>query len=129
VCIALDLPPRTVAAEIDLDALFAAAPAAPTPVSPSAFPVAKAGLALVVDVGVPVAALTDAVRAGAGELLESLRVFDVYTGPQVEAGRRSVAFALRLRASDRTLADAEVTAAVDEAVREAADRVGAVLRS
>ncbi len=129
VCIALDLPPRTVAAEIDLDALFAAAPAAPTPVSPSAFPVAKADLALVVDVGVPVAALTDAVRAGAGELLESLRVFDVYTGPQVGAGRRSVAFALRLRASDRTLADAEVTAAVDEAVREAADRVGAVLRS
>ena len=129
VCAALELPPRTVAAEIDLDALFAAAPAAPTPVSPSTFPVAKADLAFVVGTGVPAAALTDAVRAGAGELLESLRIFDVYTGPQVEPGRRSVAYALRLRAPDRTLAEAEVAAAVDGAVREAAERVGAVLRS
>lgn len=129
VCAALDLPPRTVALELDLDALFAAAPAGPSPVSPSPFPVAKADLAFVVGAEVPAAELTAAVRAGAGPLLESLRIFDVYTGPQVPTGRRSVAYALRLRAPDRTLAEAEVAAAVDGAVQEAAERVGAVLRS
>lgn len=129
VCAELDLPPRTVAAEFDLDALFAAAPDLASPTSPSTFPVAKADLAFVVDAHVAAAALTDAVRLGAGELLESLRVFDVYTGPQLGPGQRSVACALRLRAPDRTLSEAEVTTAVDAAVREAGTRVGAVLRA
>lgn len=129
VCAALDLPPRTVAAEIDLDALFAAAPAAVAPAVPSPFPPARTDLALVLGADVPAGELTAAVRAGAGPLLESLRVFDVYTGDQVPAGHRSVAVALRFRAPDRTLAEAELAAATDAAVRSAADRVGAVLRS
>ena len=123
------LQPRTVAAEIDLDALLAAAPELVAPVAPSPFPAARADLALVVADDVPAAALTDAVRAGAGELLESLRVFDLYTGPQVGGGRKSVAVALRFRAPDRTLGESEVAAATAGAVREAGERVGAVLRS
>jgi len=129
VCAELDLPARTVAAEFDLDALFAAAPDRADATSPSTFPVAKADLAFVVDAGVPAAALTAAVRAGAGGVLESVRVFDVYTGPQVGAGQRSMACALRLRAPDRTLTEAEIAAAVAAAVREAGARVGAVLRA
>jgi phenylalanyl-tRNA synthetase beta chain len=62
-------------------------------------------------------------------LLEDLRLFDVYVGPQVGGGKRSLAYSLRLRASDRTLTDAEVLAARDAAVAEAAVRHGAVLRS
>ena len=56
-----------------------------------------------------------ALRAGAGALLESVRLFDVYTGEQVGAGKKSLAFALRFRAPDRTLTEAEIRAAVDAA--------------
>ena len=70
----------------------------------------------------------DAVRAGAGDLLEELRLFDVFTGEQVGEGKKSLAFSLRLRATDRTLT-AEDTAAVREAaVAEAHARCGAELR-
>ena len=68
-------------------------------------------------------------RAGAGPLLESVRLFDVYTGPQVGDGHRSLAYALRLRAPDRTLTDVEVLNARDAAVAEAGRRAGAQLRA
>ncbi len=67
--------------------------------------------------------------AGAGELLEDVRLFDVYTGAQLGAGSKSLAYTLRLRAADRTLTAAEATAARDAAVAEAARRTGAVLRA
>ena len=66
---------------------------------------------------------------GAGELLEDLRLFDVYTGAQLAEGRKSLAYTLRLRAPDRTLTAAEATAARDAAVSEATRRTGAVLRA
>jgi phenylalanyl-tRNA synthetase beta chain len=86
-------------------------------------------VALVVDEGVPAASVEEALRDGAGSLLESLSLFDVYTGPQVGEGKRSLAFALRLRAPDRTLTDAEVLDARDSAIAAAGDATGAVLRS
>ncbi|OEV09496.1 hypothetical protein AN220_31920, partial [Streptomyces nanshensis] len=64
----------------------------------------------------------------AGELLESLRLFDVFTGEQLGAGRKSLAYALRFRAPDRTLKAEEASAARDAAVAEAVERTGAVLR-
>jgi phenylalanyl-tRNA synthetase beta chain len=78
---------------------------------------------------VPAAEVEAALREGAGPLLEALRLFDVFTGSQVGQGKRSLAYALRLRAADRTLTDAEVLAARDAAIAEAELRVGAVLRS
>jgi phenylalanyl-tRNA synthetase beta chain len=127
VCRRAGLPARSAAAEIDLDALmsYATAPAAPRF---SGFPVAKVDIALVVDAALPAAELEATVREGAGELLESLRLFDVYVGDQVGEGRKSLAFALRFRAPDRTLKDDEVTAARDAAVALAAERHGAQLR-
>ena len=67
-------------------------------------------------------------REGGGDLLEDVRLFDVYSGPQVGEGRRSLAFSLRLRAPDRTLTNEEATAARDAAVAEAGRRHGARLR-
>ena len=67
-------------------------------------------------------------REGAGELLESVRLFDVFTGEQVGEGKRSLAFALRFRAPDRTLTDEETSAAREAAVALAAERHGAVRR-
>ncbi len=78
---------------------------------------------------VPAQTVEDAVRDGAGELLEDVRLFDVYTSPQLGQDRKSLTFALRFRAADRTLTEDEASAARDAAVRCAAERVGAVLRS
>ncbi|MGI8535198.1 MAG: phenylalanine--tRNA ligase subunit beta [Mycobacteriales bacterium] len=128
---ALGLPPRTCAAEANLDILVAAAaargPLAAPVVSP--YPPASVDVALVVRRDTPAAEVEAALRDGAGELLEAVRLFDVYTGPQVGEGRRSLAYSLRLRAADRTLRDVEVLGARDAAVAEAGRRVGAVLRS
>jgi phenylalanyl-tRNA synthetase beta chain len=129
VCRAYGLPARAAAAEVDLSALVDAARAvAPAPRF-SSYPVAKEDVALVVDADVPASAVEEALREGAGELLESVRLFDVYTGAQVGEGKKSLAFALRFRAPDRTLKEGESAAARDAAVRVAAERTGAVQRS
>lgn len=125
---ALGLPARTCAVELDLDACLGAALAVRPAPEVSGHPVAKEDLALVVPDDVPVAAVEQALREGAGSLLESLRLFDVYQGPQVPPGHRSLAFALRLRAPDRTLAAAETAAVRASALAAAADSCGAVLR-
>ena len=91
---------------------------------------AKVDVALVVDDdGHASPTLTATLREGAGDLLESVRLFDVYTGEQVGEGKQSLAFALRFRAPDRTLTDDEVRRARDAAVALAAERHGATQRA
>jgi phenylalanyl-tRNA synthetase beta chain len=121
------LPNGTCAVEINLDAM----PIADTLPAPrvSPFPAVFQDVSLVVDADVAAQTVEDAIRDGAGELLEEVRLFDVYTGPQLGESRRSLTFALRFRAADRTLTEDEASAARDAAVRSAAERVGAVLRS
>jgi phenylalanyl-tRNA synthetase beta chain len=130
---ALGLPARSVAMELDLDAVTRKQrDVAPAP-EVGTYPVAKEDVALVVSRDVDAAAvrsaLVDGVEHHEPRLLESVRLFDVYEGEQIEPGHRSLAFALRLRAADRTLTVAEVTAARDAAVAEAGRRTGAVLRA
>ncbi|WP_327157843.1 phenylalanine--tRNA ligase subunit beta [Streptomyces tubercidicus] len=124
----LALPERTCAMEIDLDRLEQAGTGPLRAPKISAFPVATQDVALVVDAGVPAAEVEGALRDGAGELLESLRLFDVFTGEQIGAGKKSLAYALRFRADDRTLTAEEASAARDAAVAAAVERTGAVLR-
>ncbi|MFF8768408.1 phenylalanine--tRNA ligase subunit beta [Nocardiopsis dassonvillei] len=124
---AFGLPERTAAVEVELDRIERAR----TPVTApeiSTYPVATQDVALVVDSSVPVGRVSAALAEGAGELLESVRLFDVYTGDQVGEGSKSVAFALRFRAADRTLTAEEAGAARDAAVALATERTGAVLR-
>ena len=123
----LGLPIRSQALEIELDAV----PTAPPPVPPalSAFPPVHLDVALVVDAGVPAEVVTAALRSGGGPLLESVRLFDLYQGDQIDAGRRSLAFALVVRAPDRTLTAAEATEVRDAAVAAAASAAGARLRA
>lgn len=125
---AYSLPARTCALELDLDALIAAAPDVASAPDVTTQPVAKEDIALIVAEAVPVGAVTDAIREGAGDLCEEVSLFDVYVGPQVPEGHRSLAFALRFRAPDRTLAAEEIAAARAAGVAEAARRHGAVLR-
>jgi phenylalanyl-tRNA synthetase beta chain len=125
---ALDLPPRTAAMELDLDAFAPPDPMQAPTISP--FPPVLLDIALVVPAEVPAAALLDAVHDGAGELLESVRLFDVFTDPdRLGPDRKSLAFALRFRAPDRTLTGDEAAAARDAAVARAAALCGAELRT
>jgi phenylalanyl-tRNA synthetase beta chain len=124
---ALGLPARTCAMELNLDAL-PLTERRPAPVV-SPFPPVLLDVALVVDDTQPAASVASALREGAGELLEDLRLFDVYTGEQVGAGKRSLAFSMRMRAVDRTLTTEEATAARDAAIAVAAERCGAVVRA
>ncbi|MFI6520804.1 phenylalanine--tRNA ligase subunit beta [Spirillospora sp. NPDC050679] len=123
---AYGLPPRTCAMELELDLLGGPGAVAAPPVS--TYPVATQDVALVVDASVPAAHVEAALRDGAGELLESVRLFDVYTGEQAGEGRKSLAYTLRFRAPDRTLTAEEAGAARDAAVAVAAERTGASLR-
>jgi phenylalanyl-tRNA synthetase beta chain len=123
----LGLPRRTCAMELDLSRIMEASPRVrPAPVF-SRHPVAKEDLALVVADDVPVAVIEEAVRTGAGDLLEDITLFDVYRGDQIPDGQKSVAFALRFRASDRTL-DADEIARARQGAIDAAAGVGARLR-
>ena len=123
---ALELPRRTCAMEIDLDAI----PAAPVVQAGglSTYPPALIDVALVVPVDVPAAQVEAALVAGAGELLESVRLFDVYASDQLGPGLRSLAYKLTFRAPDRTLTVEEAVAARDAAVASASSATGAVLR-
>ncbi|OBJ60603.1 phenylalanine--tRNA ligase subunit beta [Mycobacterium sp. 1423905.2] len=120
------LPKGTCAVELNLDAI-PIVETLPTPkVSP--FPAVFQDVSLVVPAEVPAQSVLDAVREGAGGLLEDAQLYDVFTGPQIGEGRKSLTFALRFRATDRTLTEDDASAARDAAVRCAADRLGAVLR-
>ncbi|WP_070378706.1 phenylalanine--tRNA ligase subunit beta [Rhodococcus sp. WMMA185] len=121
------LPPRTCAVEIDLDALPLVENLPAPTVSP--FPAVLQDVAVVVDATVPAADVQAALKSGGGELLEDVRLFDVFEGEQVGQGRKSLAFALRFRGSDRTLTEDEASAARDSAVAAASAAVGAELRS
>lgn len=120
------LPKGSCAVELDLDAV-PIVEVLPAP-SVSPFPAVFQDISVVVDTEVASAAVVAAVRDGAGELLEDVRLFDVYTGPQIGEGRKSLTLALRFRAADRTLTEGEASAARDAAVAVAGERVGAVLR-
>lgn len=129
VCKAFGVPARTAVAEVDLSVLLDHAVAIVPAPEFSTFPVAKEDVALVVADDVPAETLARTLREGAGPLCESVRLFDVYTGEQIGAGRKSLAFALRFRAADRTLTEAETGAARAAAVALAAQRHGAEQRA
>ncbi|NKZ04119.1 phenylalanine--tRNA ligase subunit beta [Actinomadura latina] len=123
---AYGLPARSCAMELELRRLGEPVSVRATHVSP--YPVASQDVALIVGTDVPAAEVESALRDGAGELLEAIRLFDVYTGEQVGEGRKSLAYSLRFRAPDRTLTAEEASQARDAAVAVAAGRTGAVLR-
>jgi phenylalanyl-tRNA synthetase beta chain len=128
-CAAFGVPPRTCAAELAVEPLLdTAVEHVPAPALP-AFPPAQVDVALVVPDRLPSADVEAPLRSGAGPLLEAIRLFDVYTGPQVGEGMKSLAFQLRFRAPDRTLTDEEVNALRDAAVAAAHAATGATLRT
>jgi phenylalanyl-tRNA synthetase beta chain len=123
-----DVPGRVAAVELDVDALIAAAPIAIDVAPISAMPAATQDVSLVVAQEVPAGDVRDAVAAGAGALLEAIDLVDDYRGGGLPLGAKSLTFALRFRAPDRTLTAAEATAAKAAGVPVATERTGARLR-
>ncbi len=84
------------------------------------FPAVTRDLALVCDLSVPAARLEEAIRRNCGRILESVRVFDVYTGDRVGEGKKSVAYSLVLRDSEKTLTDEDADAAIGRTLKDLA---------
>ncbi|EWS82266.1 phenylalanyl-tRNA synthetase subunit beta [Brachybacterium phenoliresistens] len=126
---AYSLPARSGALELDLDALIASAPAVVRAEPVSTYPPAKEDFAFVVDASVPASAVEAAMVVGIGDLLESIHLFDVYTGDQVGEGRKSVAFSVRLRSETGTLTAEEIGAARTRCIEAVSAAVGGELRA
>ena len=125
---AAHLPDRVAAAELNLDA-FIAASRRETHYKPiSSFPAATQDLSLVVDEAVPVGEVRALLQSSCGELLEAVTLVDDYRGAGLPEGSRSLTFALRFRAADRTLTAQEANDAKMMGVAAAADVFGATIR-
>ena len=127
----LGLPERACAVELDLDALIERSSSQPVvkaqPVS--TYPAAKEDFAFVVDEATPSQAVAAAIIIAGGKLLDDVRLFDVYRGPQLGPGRKSLAFSVRLRASDHTLSASETEAARARIIKQVGKYTGAKLRA
>ena len=125
---AFEVPPRTLAGELRLAPLVrhGVLPAASS--QPSPLPGARFDVAVIVEEATPAAAVEAAVRQGAGELMTSCRLFDVFAGEQLGEGRKSLAYALQLDSADRQLTDDDVTAAIEGIERAVAEQVAGRLR-
>ena len=117
--------------EVDLGLLFdvhVVARRAMVAAAVSRFPSSDIDLALVVDDDIPVDRVADVLGSTAGDLLESVTLFDVYRGPHIGEGARSLAFRLRFRSLEDTLTDAEVAVLRSRCIDAAMAQLGAVLR-
>jgi phenylalanyl-tRNA synthetase beta chain len=120
---------RTAAWAIDLGKLAAVAPAATHYVAFGSFPAAREDLAVVVSEGTAVGDVIEVVRKAAGPELESVQLFDVFTGEQIGAGKVSLALHLEFRAADRTLTEVEVSKQRSAIVAALATHLGGELRA
>ncbi|MCC2030432.1 phenylalanine--tRNA ligase subunit beta [Microbacterium sp. YMB-B2] len=123
-----DLPGRAVVLELDLDGILSVAGERVVAASLSTYTAATQDVSLVVSEEVTAGELRAALIEGAGDLLESVRLVDDYRGQGLDAGQKSLTFALRFRAPDRTLTAAEATEAKLAGVATASERFGASIR-
>jgi phenylalanyl-tRNA synthetase beta chain len=112
----------------ELDAAAALASRAPKAQTVSKFPSIRRDIAVVVDDKITAEELIEAVASSAPDLISNVRIFDIYKGPGIEAGLKSVALGLILQETSRTLTDDDADAAMTAAVRKLADKFAAELR-
>jgi phenylalanyl-tRNA synthetase beta chain len=112
----------------ELDAAKTLATSAPKAVSISKFPAIRRDIAVIVDESVTANELVKVVAASSDGLIQDVTIFDIYTGPGIEAGRKSVAIGLILQETSRTLTDVDADQAMGAAVKKLEDKFAAVLR-
>jgi phenylalanyl-tRNA synthetase beta chain len=126
---AFDLPEqRIAAAELDLEVLLDQVPAAWFVEPISAYPAVLQDLAVVVDGEMPAADVQSLIAETGGFLLKDVRLFDVYRGEPIPAGKKSLAYALTFQAPDKTLRDVIVAKQVKRIVGRLEKELGAQLR-
>lgn len=119
---------EVLAAELIMDALYAAADRAKRYQPLPKFPASIRDIAVLVEDAVPAASMQKAIEKAAGAILESVKLFDVYKGKGIPEGKKSVAYSMSLRAADRTLTDEECDKAMKKAIEALEQGFGAVLR-
>jgi phenylalanyl-tRNA synthetase beta chain len=124
-----DLPRQVGVLEINLELLFAHAPELVQAGAVDTYPAATQDLSLVIDQNVPAGKVLEVLTQAAGELLEDIVLVDDYRGANLEEGKKSLTFALRFRANDRTLTQLEASQARDNAVSAANASFGATIRA
>jgi len=125
----MDLGGRVAAAEVDVHALMAHTSSEIEVRDVPRFPPVRRDLAFVLDATVPAAPVEAALREAGGELVETCLLFDFFSGPPLPEGKKSLAFSIDLRASDRTLTDGEADAVVHRIADHLASEFGAELRA
>lgn len=123
-----DLPGRVCAVELNLDLLLEAARREVVPGLIAGYPAATQDLSLVMKANIPAADVKASIVEGAGELLESIVLVDDYRGAGIDNDEKSLTFALRFRAGDRTLTAAEASEAKEAGAHLAKERFGATMR-
>lgn len=92
------------------------------------YPTSDRDLAILVDENIMVSQIKEISKKEAGNLLEDFRVFDIYTGEQIQEGKKSIAFNMVFRSHEKTLKDQEVNEIIDKIVKSLTEEIGAILR-
>lgn len=130
VCRNFGLPETACAFEIDFEKFTEAMPKKDLQVKPvSAFPPAKEDIALVVDSDIPAVDVQQVIAKQAGDLLEEVRLFDIFSGEQLGAGKKSLAFSLKIRSAEDTLSADEIQAVRNRIIKATAKKFKATLRA
>lgn len=116
------------ALEINYDKLFTAEKIEKLYKPLPKFPATTRDIAIICDLDIEAAKLENVIRETSIKILENIQLFDVYTGKQVDDGKKSVAYSLRFRADDRTLTDEECDNAISKILKQLQSAVGATLR-
>lgn len=117
------------AAELDFDAIFEARKTVYEYTQLPKYPAVERDFSFVCDESLPVGAVAATMENAGGKTVESVKLFDIYRGPQVGEGKKSVSFAVMLRAADRTLTDEDADRAVKKIMKKLAEEYGIALRS
>ena len=120
---------EVLAAELNMDALFACMNPVKLYQPLPKFPASTRDIAVLVDDAVPAASMQKAIERAAGSILENVKLFDVYKGKGIPEGKKSVAYSMSLRAADRTLTDEECDKAMKNAIEALEQEFGAALRA
>ena len=122
------IPVKTYVAELDFNAIFESIDNAKAYRPLPKFPAVTRDIAVLVEKQVLVAEIESVIRKVTGNLLEELKLFDVYQGDRIAEDKKSVAYSLALRSADHTLAEEEITAVMDKVVAALKDSLDAQLR-
>ncbi len=128
VCNNYSLPVKAYVAEIDFNTVFENIDTKKSYVPLPKFPAVTRDIAILIDDSVPVADIEDVIRSCGGKILEELKLFDVYKGNQIPENKKSVAYALTLRSSERTLTDDEMKDVMNKILKNLSEKLGAELR-